>query len=70
MEKAQTFGIWGCLILGVVILVTTAMKGGLDDPVQFTGGASLILIGGAFWLFKKSAEQAAAHDDGDEKTKR
>lgn len=67
MEKAQTFGIWGCLTLGVVILITTAMKGGFEDPVQFVGGASLILIGGAFWLFRKSADLGATDDDTDGK---
>jgi hypothetical protein len=63
MDKAQTFGIWGCMILGTILLVTTALEGGFDDPVRFTGGASLLLLGAAFWLFRKNAEAVKKAED-------
>lgn len=53
----QKIGIWGCISLGLVGLVVPFMQSGLDDPLRFAGGASLILIGVSFWLFKKNAEE-------------
>ncbi|NVJ97361.1 MAG: LPXTG cell wall anchor domain-containing protein [Alphaproteobacteria bacterium] len=60
---AQKIGIWGCFILGLVVLVGTYLKTGFEDPVQYAGGASLLLLGGAFWLFKKNAEALAEAEE-------
>lgn len=62
---AQKIGIWGCFVLGLVMMVGTFMRHGFDDPVRYVGAASLILFGAAFWLFKKNAEAVADAEKAD-----
>ncbi|MFC4349796.1 hypothetical protein ACFO5Q_18240 [Kordiimonas lipolytica] len=56
MTTAQKIGIWGCLIVGIIMIVGTYLGFGTEEPMRYTGGVSLLMFSFAFWLFKKNAD--------------
>ncbi|NVJ71073.1 MAG: hypothetical protein HWE08_12000 [Alphaproteobacteria bacterium] len=56
MTTTQKIGIWGCLIVGIIMVVGTYLRYGTDDLIRYAGGVSLLMFAFAFWLFKKNAD--------------